>query len=99
MLLLMGKHLCLLIRIYAPTTRACGITAKNCGMKNFYILTSLSMAMSSTLREGGEPYTVTHKNNLKKKFGCFGIYNQWQCYVVDKSKQYVTVFFYFVVEV
>ena len=47
-----GKHLCLLIRIYAPTTRVCGIErvcAKNCGTKNLYILTSLSVTMSSIL--------------------------------------------------
>ena len=37
------------MRVYAPTTTVCGINAKNCGTKNLYILTSLSMAMSSIL--------------------------------------------------
>ena len=46
---LSGENLCLLIRVYGPTTTLCGINGKNCGMKNLYIFTSILMAMSSIL--------------------------------------------------
>ena len=56
------------MRVYAPTTRDCGINAKNCGTKNIYFYFAINGSVKYTLREGGEAYTVTHKNDLKKKF-------------------------------
>ena len=35
--------------VYAPTTRVCGINAKNRGTKKLCILTSLSMAIMSCI--------------------------------------------------
>ena len=46
---LRGETTFSLLRAYAITTRVCGINVNNCGMKKLYILTSLSMAISSTI--------------------------------------------------
>ena len=62
------KHLCLLMRVYAPTTSVCEINAKNCATKNLYSYLTINGNVKYTLREGGEVCTVTHKNNLTKIF-------------------------------